>query len=222
MSNHLSPLSSWKDFFLNLAADPNYTGSSLSSIKNASLTFSTSETLRFLETDPGHVLLTDDDGNSLLIFHHFQSISSPVLKNESTLVAIACVDPMATPVIINTSSIKNYSQLVPSSQTIKTISSQEEFQNITSGLETITLRNAIVIPLQLLKVILSTDNHSPDHLAIEILQAMHQLDLTHNPTNSLQILILPTNPSETLYQPRNTWTIAPTSSNGCTSSLPTT
>lgn len=121
MSNLSSPLPSWKDFYLNLAADPNYSGSSLSSIKNALLMFSTPETLHFLETNSGHVLLTDDDENSLLIFHHFQSISSSVLKNDSSLVAITGVDSMATPVILNTSSIKNYSQLVLSIHTQKSI-----------------------------------------------------------------------------------------------------
>jgi hypothetical protein len=119
MSNLSSPLPSWKDFYLNLAADPNYSGSSLSSIKNALLMFSTPETLHFLETNSGHVLLTDDD--DLLIFHHFQSISSSVLKNDSSLVAITGVDSMATPVILNTSSIKNYSQLVLSIHTQKSI-----------------------------------------------------------------------------------------------------
>ena len=119
MSNLSSPLPSWKDFYLNLAADPNYSGSSLSSIKNALLMFSTLETLHFLETNSGHVLLTDDD--DLLIFHHFQSISSSVLKNDSSLVAITGVDSMATPVILNTSSIKNYSQLVLSIHTQKSI-----------------------------------------------------------------------------------------------------
>lgn len=121
MSNLSSPLPSWKDFYLNLAADPNYSGSSLSSIKNALLMFSTPETLHFLETNSGHVLLTDDDENSLLIFHHFQSISSSVLKNDSSLVAFTGVDSMATPVILNTSSIKNYSQLVLSIHTQKSI-----------------------------------------------------------------------------------------------------
>ncbi len=90
--------------------------------------------------------------------------------------AIAGVDLMATPVIINTSSIKNYSLMVPSHSNIKTISSAQDFQIIISGMETITLWNAIKVPLQLLKVILSTDHISPTHLATKILQAMRHLD----------------------------------------------
>ncbi len=134
-------------------ADPHHTGSSLTSIKNASLLFSTQQTLWFLETDLSHILLADDDGNSLLILHHFHTISSPVLKNELTLVTIAGVNAMATPVIISMSSIRNYSQMVLSPNAIKSIKLIEELQEITSGLETITLQNAVIIPLKLLKVI---------------------------------------------------------------------
>jgi hypothetical protein len=96
----------WKDFFLKLSSDPSYSGCSLSSIQTAaSLTFSTQEKLRFLESDPNLVLLADDDGNSLLAFHHFHSM--PTASHEQKLVAIAGFDKMATPVIINNALIKN-------------------------------------------------------------------------------------------------------------------
>lgn len=113
MASSSSTNSSWKDIFIVLADDPHYSGCNLSSIKTASLTFSAQETLCFLETDPNLALLTDDDGNSLLAFHHFHNISSPYAQNEPKLVAITGFDHMATPIIINTASIKNYSQLVP-------------------------------------------------------------------------------------------------------------
>jgi hypothetical protein len=69
-----------------------------------------------------------------------------LLKNESTLVAIAGIDAMATPVIINTSFIKNYSQPVPSISAINPIKSAEDFQDPTLRLESITVWNAIIIP----------------------------------------------------------------------------
>jgi hypothetical protein len=168
--------SSWKDIFMSLASDPHYSGCSLSSIKAAPLTFSTQETLRFLESDSNLVLLTDDDGNSLLVLHHFHTISQAHNQNDQKLVAIAGFIHLATPVIINTSSVKNYSQIVPKWELFQNTKTISEFQNYNSELEPITLRNAIIIPLPLLRIILTSPDQSPAALATKILHEMHQLD----------------------------------------------
>jgi hypothetical protein len=80
---------SWKDFFLKSASDQDYSGSSLSSIKLASTSFSTHEKIRFLESGKTLMMLSDDDGNSLLLFHHFHHMPSSNMKQESKLVTIA-------------------------------------------------------------------------------------------------------------------------------------
>ncbi len=88
---------------------------------------------------------------------------------------------MATPVIINTSSIKNYSQTVTSPYAIKSIKSIEELKEITSGLEIITLWNAVIIPLKILKVILLSHTQAPEQLTINILREMLTLDSKPSP-----------------------------------------
>ncbi len=139
----------WKDFFLSLSTDPNYSGSSISSIRTASVSFSTQEKLRFLESDPNLVLLADDDGNSILAFHHFHSMPT-TFNNDQKLVAIAGFDEMATPVIINIASIKNYSQVVPKWEFLQQVNTTSDFQDYKLELETTTLRNTIIIPLPVL------------------------------------------------------------------------
>jgi hypothetical protein len=91
---------SWKDIFISLASDPHYSGCSLSSIKATSLTFSTQETLQFLESDSNLGLLTDDDGNSLLTLHHFHAMSHTHDQSDQKLIAIAGFDHLATPVTV--------------------------------------------------------------------------------------------------------------------------
>jgi hypothetical protein len=182
-TNNQNPIS-WKNAFLALASDPNYSGVNISSIKAASLSFSTHETLRFLETIPNLVLLTDDDGNSLLAFHHFKTMPSDQNPQDQKLVAIAGFDHKATPVIVNVSSIKNYFQVVPKWDYLKLATSSLDLKNL--ELETTTLRNAIIIPIQLLRIFLSSPDQSPASLAIQILLEMKRLDLHHtaNPVTS--------------------------------------
>jgi hypothetical protein len=105
-----SIITSWKDIFLNSASNQHYSGSSLSSIKLASRSLNTNEKIRLLESDKNLTMLTDDDENSLLLFHNFQNMPSLTSKHENKLVAIAGLKSLMTPVIINTPSIKNYSQ----------------------------------------------------------------------------------------------------------------
>ncbi len=144
----LSP--NWKVHVSKLAQDTNHQGSSLSSIRSA-LLFSTQEMLRFLESDTSLALLVDDENESLLVFHHFKSFTFSFPKQESKLVAIAALDNMATPVVINTASIKNYSQFVPMIDSFKNISSVTDLQHIEAR-EALALRNAIIIPLQVLNL----------------------------------------------------------------------
>jgi hypothetical protein len=141
---------SWKEVFLSLALDPHYTGCNLSSIKTTSLILSTQEKLHFLKSDPSLVLLTDDNRNSLLAFHHFQTISSPLNQKDQKLVAITRFNHMATSVIINSASIKNYSQVVPKWDNLKKIKTMTDLQNYGLETETTTLHNAIIIPLPIL------------------------------------------------------------------------
>jgi hypothetical protein len=129
MSTTTPANSSSKKFFLSLASDPHYAVCSVSSIKAASLTFSTQEKLQFLESDPHLVLLTNDDCNSLLAFHHFHMISSPHNQHDQKLAAIAGFDHMATPVIINITSIKNCSHIIPKWKHLQNISKTSDLQN---------------------------------------------------------------------------------------------
>jgi hypothetical protein len=83
---------------------------------------------------------------------------------------------MATPIIINTASIKNYSQLVPKWDILQNVKTKAEFQNYNFDFESTTLRNAIIIPLPILCIILTSPDHSPASLAMKLLHKMHYLD----------------------------------------------
>lgn len=169
----------WKDFFLKAASDKDYSGSSLSSIKLASTSLSTQDKIRLLESDKNLSMLTDDDGNSLLLFHKFQNMPSTIMKHENKLVALAGFDSFSTPVIINTPSIKNYSQVVPKWDILQNINSTSEFQNYCADVESTTISNAIIIPLPLLCVFLTTDDQTPANLAIQLIAEMKRLDSIH-------------------------------------------
>jgi hypothetical protein len=138
MTSQFSHESPWKNFFLSMASDKSYSGSSLSSIKSASMSFSTQEKIRFLEADKSLSLLSDDDGNSLLILHNFHHLTSSNQTNDQKLVAIAGLDSFSSPVIINTPSIKNYSQIVPKWDILKNLKSTTEFQTYCNEMETTT------------------------------------------------------------------------------------
>lgn len=170
--------STWQEFFMKAASDKDYSGSSLSSIKLASTSLITLDKIRLLESDKNLSMLTDDDGNSLLLFHKFQNMPS-TMKHENKLVAIAGFDSFSTPVIINTPSIQNYSQVVPKWEILQNINSTSEFQNYCADVESTTISNAIIIPLPLLCVFLTTDDQTPANLAIQLIAEMKRLDSIH-------------------------------------------
>lgn len=119
ISTSTSTSLTWKDHFTKLAIETSHQGSSLSSIRNASLHFSTQEMLWFLVSDMSLMLLVDDKSKSLLVFHHFKSFTCIFSKQESKLVAVAGINHMAMPVVLNTTFIKNYSQFIPTFDSFK-------------------------------------------------------------------------------------------------------
>jgi hypothetical protein len=64
-------------------------------------------------------------------------------------------------VIINASSIKNYSQAVPKWEPLHDFQSVAEFQSYTLEMESATLPNTIIIPIPILHVIITSLNQSP-------------------------------------------------------------
>ncbi len=133
------------------------------------------------------VLLTDGDGNSLLAFHHFHTLSHSNLQVNQKLVAIAGFDHLATPVIINASSIKNYSQNAPKWESLSTIQTVAEFQNYNLETESTTSQNTIIIPIPIICVILTSPNQSPANLALLILNEMKHLDHLSNIKNGNEL-----------------------------------
>jgi hypothetical protein len=186
MTSQFSRESPWKNIFLSMASHKSYSGSSLSSIKSPSMSFSIQEKIRFLEADKSLSLLPDDDGNSLLILHNFHHLTSSNQTNDQKLAAIARLDSFSSPVIINTPSIKNYSQIVPKWDILKILKSTTEFQTYCDEMETTTISNAIIIPLQLLHIFITPTNLSPESLAIKVLNEMNRLDTSNQMSSNSQ------------------------------------
>ncbi len=168
-SSSISANPSWKDYLTKLSQDIDYQGSYLSSIRNASLNFSTQDMLRFLESDTSLTLLVNNRSEPLIIFHHFKSFNFSFPMQESKLIAIAGID-MAISVVINTSSIKKYSQLAPTFDSFKNVTSINDLQHIETK-EALSLQNAIIhhyllwlqSPKNLTFLLLEELNHLDDH-----------------------------------------------------------
>ncbi len=143
------------------------------------MSLSTQEKFHFLEAVKSLKMLTDDDGNSLLLLHNFHHMTSPLHKNDQKLVAIAGLDSCVSPVIINTPSIKNCSQLEPKWDILKNLKSAIEFQNYCEEMETMTISNAIIIPLQLLHIFLTSTDLSPASLTIQVINEITCLNNTN-------------------------------------------
>ncbi len=90
-------------------------------------------------------------------------MSSSHNHHDQKLVTVAGFNHMATLVIINVTSIENYSQVVPTWNHLKNVSMALDLQNWDLELENTTLHNAIIIPITILQIILSSlDNlHLP-------------------------------------------------------------
>ncbi len=86
------------------------------------------------------------------------------------------------PVIISTPSIKNYSQTVPKWEKLQNIDSTTAFQNYCYDVETTTISNAIIIPLPLLRIFLTTEGQEPADIALRLLNEMKCLDSLQNNT----------------------------------------
>lgn len=173
----------WKDFlFLKTASDQNYSGSSLTSIRLASMSLNNNKKICFLKSDKKLALQTDDDGNPLLLFHHFQSLPTLNLKQDQKFIPITGTDPIVTPVILNTLPIKNYSQTVPKWTSLQNVTRATEFQNYNAEIETTTISNAIILPLPLLVVFLTSINQSPATIALLLITKMMHLDAIKNKT----------------------------------------
>jgi hypothetical protein len=176
--------------FLKSASNQHYSGCSLSSIKLALKSFSTQEKIRFFESYKNLTLLSDDDGDSFLLLHNFHLMPPNEHKQEHKLIATAGFDTFSAPVIINTHSIKNYSQIAPKWENLQDIMTTMGCKDYNSNVETTTISNAIIIPLPLLRIILSANVQSPASLALLLINEMKRLDsltrLTTANTNSSQ------------------------------------
>jgi len=178
MTINFGLLSTWEKQFVNLAQDISFKGSNISSIKSASISFTTPELLRFLENDHSLVLIAEDDDASIIIFHHFQSFPCPTSKDPN-LIAIAGIDTLATPVVINNTRIKNYSQQVPLIDIESTEDYLLEIESVQA--ENITLKNAIIIPQEILKIIITSHEKLPATLIPKILKEIKDLDSKNPP-----------------------------------------
>jgi hypothetical protein len=76
-------------------------------------------------------------------------------------------------------------KLVAATQTVA------KFQNFNLEVESTTLQNAIIIPISILLVILTSPNQSPANLAILILNVMKHLDHLNNTKNKKELPLEP-------------------------------
>jgi len=95
------------------------------------------------------------------------------------MIAIAGTDTLATPVVINNTHIKNYSQQVPLIDVETTEDYLLEIESARS--ENITLKNAIIIPPEILKIIITSHEKLPATLIPKILKEIKDLDSKNPP-----------------------------------------